>query len=218
MQTISIAIIDDNHFIIQSVQDRLSFFDEINIGFTANSGTQAIEKLQNQPDIDLILMDIGMPDMNGIEATKLIKQTYPNIKIIMLTVFDDDDNILKAIQAGADGYLLKEINPEDLYQAITDTLQGGAAMTPSVAMKALRLLRNPSKAQIENTEYNDVQLSKREVEILEELSNGLTYSVIAEKLFVAPKTVRKHIENIYQKLQVHSKIEAVKEAQKRNLI
>lgn len=218
MQTIKIAIIDDHNFLIQSIKDRLSFFDTIEVIHTANNGKQAIDYTQKNSNFDLILMDIDMPEMNGIQATKIIKEQFPHIKILMLTIYDDDENIFQAIQAGADGYLLKEINPDDLNQAINDTIQGGAAMTPSIALKTLNLLRNPLNAKKEIIEYDIEQLSKREIEILELLAKGFTHTIIAENLFITSSTVRKHIENIYQKLQVHSKVEAVQAAQKRNII
>ena len=109
-----IAVIDDNNFLIKSVKDKLSFFEEIAISFTANNGVECLEKLTDNRLIDLILMDIEMPKLNGIETTALIKQKYPQIKIIVLTVFDDDENIFNAIQAGADGYLLKDPDPKAL--------------------------------------------------------------------------------------------------------
>src|SRR5690606_38959293 len=128
----SIAIIDDNNFLIKSVKEKLLFFDDIVISFSANDGLQCIEKLQTDKRPDLILMDIDMPQLNGIKAAAILKQKYPQIKIIMLTVFDNDENIFQAIQVGADGYLLKDIEPQELYNAITQTLEGGAVMTPSI--------------------------------------------------------------------------------------
>jgi DNA-binding NarL/FixJ family response regulator len=164
-------------------------------------------------------MDIEMPKQNGIEATALVKQKYPQIKIIMLTVFDDDENIFQAIQAGADGYLLKDTEPQELYIAITQTLEGGAVMTPSIAMKALNLLRSPLAEEADADEAEEtIKLTSREVEVLEQLSTGLPYTSIAENLIVSPSTVRRHIENIYQKLQVHSKTEAIALAKKKRFI
>ena len=135
----------------------------------------------------------------------------------MLTVFDNDENIFKSIKAGADGYLLKEINAQDLHDGILETLNGGAAMNPSIALKTLKLLRNP--LNIENQqEQEDIKLTAREIEVLEQLSKGLSYNAIAQNLILSTGTVRKHIENIYNKLQVHNKIEALQKAKKNNLI
>ncbi|WP_111308487.1 response regulator [Confluentibacter sediminis] len=210
------AIVDDNNFLIKSVKDKLSLFEDMQISFTANDGVQCMEKLQTDKYTDLILMDIEMPNQNGIETTALVKQKHPQIKIIMLTVFDDDENIFNAIKAGADGYLLKETPPKELYDAIVQTLEGGAAMTPSIAMKTLKLLRNPLEIQPEKQEA--IILTTRETEVLEQLSKGLPYTAIAENLFISPSTVRRHIENIYKKLQVHSKIEAIEFAKKKRII
>ncbi len=214
---IRIAIIDDNNFLIKSVRERLSFFDDVAISFTANDGQECMDKLKKNFRTDLILMDIEMPKLNGIETTALVKQKYPQIKIIMLTVFDDDDNIFKAIQSGADGYLLKDTAPQALYDAIVQTVEGGAAMTPSIALKTLNLLRSPLSVHDDETDDN-IRLTSRETEVLEQLSKGLTYTAIAENLCISPSTVRRHIENIYQKLQVHSKTEAIALAKKRRMI
>ena len=211
-----IAIIDDNSFLISSIKEKLSFFEEIQIKFTATNGADLIEKLEKNNNIDVLLMDIEMPVMNGIEATLAVKQKYPQIKIIMLTVFDNDENIFNAIKSGADGYLLKDVNPHALFNGIVETLNGGAAMNPSIALKTLKLLRNP--VSFEDMAKDEINLSSREIDVLEQLAQGLSYTVIAENLFLSPSTVRKHIENIYSKLQVHSKLEAVQKAKRNNLI
>lgn len=214
---IKIAIVDDNTFLIHAIKEKLSFFDDVSIRHTALNGSELLTKLEESHGIDLVLMDIEMPVLDGIETTQIVKQKYPHIKIIMLTAFDNDENIFNAIKAGADGYLLKEIQPKELYQGIMETLDGGAAMNPSIAMKTLKLLRNP--LAIENEKDKEViSLSKREIEVLEQLSSGLSYTQIADNLFLSPSTVRKHIENIYKKLQVHSKIEAVQKAKRHNII
>jgi DNA-binding NarL/FixJ family response regulator len=214
---IKLAIIDDNTFLVKAIKDKLSFFDDISIKWIALDGSQGLAKLEENHNLDIILMDIEMPVLNGIETTQMVKQKYPHVKIIMLTVFDNDENIFKAIQAGADGYLLKEVDPETLHKGILETINGGAAMNPSIAMKTLKLLRNPVDEKfLENKE--EIKLSKREIDVLEQLSKGLSYTVIADNLILSPSTVRKHIENIYKKLQVHSKIEAVHKAKRHNLI
>ena len=214
---IKTVIVDDNTFLIKAIQEKLSFFDDIQIKFTALDGSDLLTKISNNHNIDVILMDIDMPVLNGIEATEIIKNKYPHIKIIMLTVFDNDENIFNAIKAGADGYLLKEVEPKTLYDGIVDTLNGGAAMNPSIALKTLKFLRNP--IDLDNKKEEEIiKLTTREVDVLEQLSKGLNYINIAENLFLSPATVRKHIENIYTKLQVHNKLEAVQKAKKNNLI
>lgn len=213
---IKIAIVDDNVFLQKTIVEKTSFFDDLTIKFKAIDGNDLLDKLSKNHNIDLILMDIEMPNLNGIEATSAVKQRYPQIKIIMLTVFDNDENIFNAIKAGADGYSLKEVLPKDLHSGIVDTMNGGAAMTPSIALKTLKLLRNPTILAPGSTE--DFKLTVREVEVLEQLSKGIKYNDIADNLFLASKTVRKHVENIYIKLQVHSKLEAIAKAKQNNLI
>lgn len=212
-----LVIVDDNTFLMKSVLEKLSFFDDFKVQFTAMNGQDLIQKLDKNHNVDLILMDIEMPKMNGIEATEQVKNRYPNIKIIMLTVFDNDENIFKSIKAGADGYLLKEVNPKDLQQGILETLNGGATMTPSIAMKTLKLFRNPMSFEsvVDSETYN---LTSREIEVLEQLSKGLKYNTIADNLFLSAGTIRKHVENIYTKLQVHNKLEAIQKARNNNLI
>ncbi|HZW62461.1 MAG TPA: response regulator transcription factor [Flavobacteriaceae bacterium] len=214
---IKIAIVDDNSFLISAVKEKLSFFKDIEVKFSATNGSDLLTKLENNSNLNLILMDVEMPVLNGIETTEIVKQKYPHIKIIMLTVFDNDENIFNAIKAGADGYLLKDVNPQTLHSGIRDTLNGGAAMNPSIALKTLKLLRNP--IAIENKEDQEIiKLSPREIEVLEQLSKGLSYNIIANHLFLSTGTIRKHIENIYKKLQVHNKLEAVEKAKKNNII
>ena len=214
---IKLAIVDDNSFLIHATKEKLALFDEFTIKFSACDGTDLIEKMQANHNIDLILMDIEMPKMNGIEATEIIKHKYPQIKIIMLTVFDNDENIFNAIKAGADGYLLKEVNPRDLQQGIIETMNGGATMTPSIAMKTLKLFRNPVTFD-PSVPKEDINLTTREIEVLDQLSKGLKYKNIAENLFLSEGTIRKHVENIYNKLKVHNRLEAIQKAKNNNFI
>jgi len=214
---LKIAIAEDNSFLAKTVIEKLSFFDNLDYKFRGVNGAELIGKLEVNHNIDVILMDIQMPEMDGVTATEIVKKKYPHIKIIMLTVFDDDVNIFNAIKAGANGYLLKEIDAENLNKSILEVVSGGAPMSPSIALKTLKLLRNPNS--ITNTQdLEEIKLTNRETEILEHLSKGLNYNSIADNLFISPSTVRKHIENIYKKLQVHNKMEAVSKARKHNLI
>jgi DNA-binding NarL/FixJ family response regulator len=214
---IKVAIVDDNTFLQKAIQDKLDFFEDIEIKFKAINGEELISKLEKNHNLDLILMDIEMPKMNGIEATEIVKNKFPQIKIIMLTVFDNDENIFKSIKAGADGYFLKEVNPQELYNGIQETLSGGAAMTPSIALKTLKLLREPLVFDDSITK-EEISLTAREIEVLEQLSKGLKYNAIAENLYLSPGTIRKHVENIYTKLQVHNKLEAIQKAKNNKLI
>lgn len=214
---IKIGIVDDEPLMLRTVKEKLSFFEDLEVKLVAKNGEDLLEKLAEYKNVDLLLMDIEMPDMNGIEATRAVKTHWPQIKIIMLTVIDSDEHIFNAIKAGADGYLLKDVAPDKLYEGIQETLAGGAAMTPSVALKTLKLLRNP--IDFDNLEDKEqIKLTSREQDVLEQLCSGLSASLIGDNLFISSSTVRKHIENIYAKLQVHSKLEAIQKAQRNNLI
>jgi DNA-binding NarL/FixJ family response regulator len=215
---ITIALAEDNDFLAASTKEKLSFFsDEIKFAFRAKNGKELLLKLENYPGIQVILMDIEMPVMDGISATQIVSEKFPEIKVIMLTVFDDDDKIFKAIRSGAMGYLLKEESPEKIIESIKMVLDGGAPMSSTIASKTLQLLRNP--IQVNSKEITqDFNLSAREIEVLEYLKKGFDYVKTAEHLFISPFTVRKHIENIYKKLQVHNKIEAVQKAINHNII
>lgn len=212
---IRIALAEDNGFLARSITEKLSYMDGVELRFHAENGKIMLEKLETETHPDVILMDIEMPEMNGIAATAEIKQKYPHIKIIMLTVFDDEENIFNAILAGADGYLLKDEPLPKLEEGIKMILEGGAPMSATIAARTLKLMRNPIQPQTQNEDFG---LTKRESEILEQLVTGLNYQQIAENLIISPKTVRKHIENIYGKLQVHNKAEAIQKANKHRLV
>ncbi len=216
---IRIAVAEDNAFLAKSIQEKLALFPgELKFKFHAFNGKLFLEKLAQDTTVDVILMDIQMPEMDGIETTRIISERYPQIKVIMLTVLDDEESIFQAILAGANGYLLKDENPRVLLQSILSIVEGGAPMSSGIALKALRLLRNPIKPEEEKFDTNKPELSPREIDVLNQLSKGMDYKQIAENLIISPSTVRKHIENIYSKLQAHNKMEAVKIAQKHRII
>lgn len=183
----------------------------------AVNGRDLLEQLAEAPTLpDIVLMDIQMPVMDGIAATEALKSRHPQVKIVITTVFDDEDRIFHAILAGADGYLLKDETPESLHRALQEVMTGGAPMSPAIARKSLLLLRRgPVKPQVTP---DDPMLSDREQEILEHLSKGLRYEEVADNLSISAGTVRKHIENIYRKLQVHNKTAAVEAGKKRGLL
>lgn len=212
---IYIAIAEDNSFVRQAILERLQSHKEIVVSHMANNGEELLRLLEKDSNIDLVLMDLQMPILNGIETTRQLKQRYPQIKVLILTMFDDDENLFNAIMAGAQGYLLKEDNSQLLFNGIMDTITGGAAMSASMALKTLNLIRQPLAP---NKEATDFGLTKREVELLTQLKNGLTYEQIAANLFISYHTVRKHIENIYRKLHVTNKVEAVQKAAENRLL
>lgn len=176
-----------------------------------NAETVVTDIEELQPDV--VLMDIDMPGINGVQAVKLIRNRYRQLPLIMLTVFDDNDNIFNAVCAGASGYILKQYAVEEIPSAIQNVLSGGAPMTGSVARKVLQML---PAAKPTSAETNS--LSPRETEILQLLVNGYSYKMIAAKLGLSIDTIRFHIKKIYDKLQVHSNTEAVSKAIKDKLV
>jgi DNA-binding NarL/FixJ family response regulator len=180
--------------------------------FTAcNNWKHDIEK--SNPDV--ILMDIEMGGMNGIEATRLIKKQFSNIRILIQTVFEDDTKIFEALCAGANGYILKNTSPVKMLEAVTDVQNGGVAFNPNVAAKVAKLFQ---QFIMPLSTVKDYQLTEREKEILQLLTEGMTMPRIAEKIFLSYHTVRDHVKNIYQKLHVASATEAVSKALKEKLV
>ncbi len=205
--TIKIAVAEDNYRALQLIETKLHRFEDLELVLTAENGQVLIQKLENYQElIDLVLMDIQMPVMDGIQATSRVKQLFPATKIMALTTFSDDEKLVNMILSGASGYLLKDISSEDLYKSILDVIQGGSSMSPSVAFKLLEYVKTaPRPVHSASLEL----LTAREKEILELIKTGLQNKEIAEKLHISPQTVRKHLENIYDKLQVNNRVEAI---------
>ena len=210
MHHITIGIVDDNPRLANQLVNNFSLFDHIRILFLAVNGKDLLQKLESyQPQV--ILMDVQMPEMDGIQSTEKVKEKYPDIKILMLSVFDEEDKVFRSILAGASGYILKEEPPIKIIEAIENVLEGGASMSAIIAAKALNLIRLQNNSpSLASKPPSDFGLSKREIEILELLSDGKDYLKIAESLFISPHTVKKHIANLYDKLHVHSRAEAVR--------
>lgn len=207
-----IGIVDDNIRLARQLMQKLQLVDNISLLFHEDRGRKAIDWLKNNHQHpDIILMDIEMPDMDGIETTFRIRQAYPHIKVIMLTVFETEDNIFNAIKAGATGYLLKDEKLGKMLASFEEVMDGGAPMSALIASKSLKMMvtgYKPESKAVLMHEPED-QLTKREIEILEQLVQGSRNQDIAEKLFISPSTVKKHIENIYLKLQLKSRVELV---------
>jgi DNA-binding NarL/FixJ family response regulator len=210
---IRVAIAEDINRIAETMKQKILLSPDFSIEYMATNGKEIIQYLQKDHAIDVIIMDINMPEMDGIEATAFISQRWPNIKIIMSTVFDDEQNIFNAIVAGASGYLLKDETPQKIHRSIFEAMDGGAPMNQLIARKALTLIKT-GKPEIQKSEQVDYGLSDRETEVLEHLSKGLSYEQIADNLFISYGTVRKHVENIYRKLRVNNRTEAIDKAKK----
>jgi DNA-binding NarL/FixJ family response regulator len=218
MNTIHIAIVDDKNINRQSIFERIQATENFKVVLMAENGEDYINQMKAL-DLSLhptiTLMDIDMPVMNGINAVKKGLELFPQTKYLMITIFEDDDKIFDSILAGASGYLLKEENADTIARSIQEILEyGGAPMSPKIARKALNMLSKSYQIQ-ENLNSSEYDLSKRELDILRLLVDGHDYKIIADKLFISPHTVRKHIANIYEKLQVSNKVDAVKIAIKK---
>ncbi|GMR25364.1 MAG: response regulator transcription factor [Ignavibacteria bacterium] len=208
---IKVAIVEDDSSIGMGLMSYINSTEGLECTVLYPSGCEVIKKIKsNIPDI--VLMDISMPEISGIECTEVLKSLYPNLTIIMLTVFDDDKKVFDSLKAGASGYILKRTPLEKIVELIKEAYMGGAPMSPSIARKVLNYFNKNNKIK---TEYN---LSKREKEILGELVKGYTYKKISENLFISLDTVRSHIKNIYVKLHVNSKSQAVIKALRDNLL
>jgi DNA-binding NarL/FixJ family response regulator len=214
---LSIAIVEDNIYALQALKEKLLVYSDIVLKHEAFNGEEIISRLSRDTEVDLVLMDIDMPEMDGITATGIIKDRFPHIKVVIVTIYDNDESIFNAINAGADSYILKETKAEKIYETIIDTLNGGAVMSPSIAVKALQALKRSTQLQPVQADKNP-ELSVREIEVLECLSAGLSNKRIADKLFISTFTVKRHIENIYRKLQAKNRVELVTKGKRSGLI
>ena len=210
---INIVVFDDNYARREGLKMLINAMENMKCVSTFRDCRDVIQNLKPL-EVDVILMDINMPNVNGIEGLKLIKVSYPKIKIIMQTIFEDESRILEAISAGADGYIMKQKSPLSLMEAVKEVMGGGAPITPSVAGKILKLFRNHNVT----SKISPIKLTKRETEILGLLVDGYSYKMIAEKCFISYPTVNTHVSHIYEKLKVKSVASAVAKAIKERLV
>jgi DNA-binding NarL/FixJ family response regulator len=211
LKPVTILIYEDNSSLRDSLVNLLALTGEYEVLASYGDCTGVVEQIKAwKPDV--ILMDIDLPGINGIDALRLIRQHNRSVQVIMLTVFDDNSHVFEAMYAGANGYLLKKYISEKLIYAIAEVLAGGAPMSPSIARMIISSLQQPA-AQV-----NDYQLTQREKEILQLLSRGNSFKIIAAELYISLDTVRTHIKHIYDKLHVRSQIEAVSKAINEKLV
>ncbi|MEO8168821.1 MAG: response regulator transcription factor [bacterium] len=210
MNPIRVVIIEDHDNFREGLCHVLSFTE----GFTCTAAFASVEEAFHDfpGSVDVVLLDIHLPGKSGTESIQEVKQRVPSAFVIMLTVFEDDVNVFKAIMGGADGYILKKTPPAQVLAAIQDAAAGGSPMTPYIARRVIELFK-----QYAPPPRQDYSLTKREQEILEQLVLGLDSREIGEKLFISSETVRNHIKHIYEKLHVHSKSQAVAKAIKQGL-
>jgi DNA-binding NarL/FixJ family response regulator len=213
---IRIGIVDDNQLNRTTVKDKLVKYPEVELVMEAKNGEDFLEQLKALSEKpQLILMDLEMPVLDGIKTIAICSPAYPEIKFIVLTVFEDNEKIFEAIKAGAHGYLLKDEKAVNIIEAINQVVEyDGMPMSPVVARKAMEMLRRSEGISAIEEKSSDSLLSERELDILKELATGKSYKTIGEKLFISPFTVRKHVSNIYNKLHVDSRVQAINVAQK----
>lgn len=220
---IRVAVVDDNPVNRNSFKQKIERYPDIHLCLIADSGHAFLEAIQNTPLKllpQVVFMDIEMPALNGVDTIRLAKSLHESMHFIVLTVFEDDDTIFQAIQAGASGYLLKHESEQALHRAIVEVLEfGGAPMSPAVARKTLKLLEQQKQPEAPQHEaLLDHLLSEREQEILHHMVNGYDAKRIAEFTQISTLTVRKHISNIYRKLHVNSKAQVITLAHKNHWI
>lgn len=209
---ISVAVVEDHREYRDYLSALLNGTADMRCAATFRSMEEALERMASDvPDVALI--DIGLPGMNGVEGIKILKDRYPQVLLLALTVYDDDERIFEALCAGASGYLLKKTQPAQLIESLNEVLAGGAPMSPEVARRVVKLFR-----EIRPHEKADYHLTPHEIRILKLLMEGRSYRTVAAELNVTPSTVSFHLQRIYEKLQVHSKTEAVAKALRHRVI
>jgi DNA-binding NarL/FixJ family response regulator len=212
MMKVRVLVADDHHVVRRGLIFFLKTQQEIEIAGEAKDGLEAVEQTGRlKPDI--VLMDLDMPNMNGIEATRLIKQKYPETKVLMLTSFSDQDHVIPALEAGASGYQLKDIEPDELVKAIVQVMKGENQLHPKATSHLLSHLSNKDKKK---SPIDD--LTKRELDVLKEIAKGKSNKEIAASLFITEKTVKTHVSNLLSKLEISDRTQAALLAVKEKLV
>ena len=235
MERVRLFVVEDQPKILKNQLKLLEAFDEVEIIGTALSGEEALEELKAaDPKPDVILCDLGLPQMSGIDVTREVKKEWPQIEILIFTIFDEEDKVLEAVKAGASGYLLKGAEAKKIVESIHEVRQGGSVIQPSLARALLRHFRMPEKGpappgSLRDEDGNDssVQeyplagrraLTARELECLQIIAKGLSNNEAAQVLGLSKATIRTHLEHIYQKLDVTNRVEAVTEGIRQGII
>lgn len=220
MPALRLALVEDHPLLRDRLAKQLAFYDTVELVLVSESGDQFLADLDvreraRAPLPEIVLMDIEMPGTDGIGTTATLRTAHPEIDVLMLTVFEDEDKIFAAVQAGASGYLLKDAGADAIVRAVGEIAEGGAPTSPLVARKLLGYVRQHEGPR---AEAPAIPLTPRETEVLQRLVEDATEAVIAETLCVSPHTVRTHVKNLYAKLQVHSRAQVVRAAIERGLV
>ena len=218
---IKVFFVEDQPKILKNQMKLLGRFDEIEITGKAMSGEDALDLLGDaKPDV--ILLDLGLPGISGIEVTKEVKEKWPEMEILIFTIFEEEDKVMEAIQAGASGYLLKGMEAEKIVEAIVEVAQGGSVIQPSLARSLLRHFRiqpGPETSGADEKPQEDVPtLTPREIEILQIIAKGLSNAEAGKVLGVSRATIRTHLEHIYSKMSVSNRVEAITEGIRHGII
>jgi len=209
---IKTAVVEDIRDIREGLATLINFTDGFTCAGSYRSMEEAIPRIKNNVP-DVLLSDIGLPGMNGIEGIGILKEQFPEMTVLMLTIYDDDERIFDAICAGASGYMLKRTSPAKILENIREAVSGGAPMSPEVAARVIKLFR-----EVRPPERVDYDLTPHETRLLKLLVEGHNYTTAAEELSVSYNTIKFHMRHIYEKLQVHSKSEAVAKALQNRLV
>jgi DNA-binding NarL/FixJ family response regulator len=211
-EVIKTAVVED----MKDIRDGLTTLINFTEGFRCTGSYRSMEEALARIDADVpdvLLSDIGLPGMSGIQGIRIIKERYPEMQVLMLTVYDDDDRIFDALCAGASGYLLKRTPPAKLLDSIREAMSGGGPVSPEVASRVIKFFR-----EFHNAEREDYDLTPHETRLLKLLTEGYNYQTASEKLGVSYNTIKFHVRHIFDKLQVHSKSEAVVKAMRDRLV
>ena len=215
-EPLRVMLVDDHILFRKGIATLLANRPDIVVVGEAEDGVQAVARARDLVP-DVILMDIHMPNRDGLQATKIIKQELPQVQVVMLTVSDDDDDLFEAIKNGANGYLLKDLEPERLYELLEKVRLGEAAISGSIATKILAEFKHPDHTVGREAEPVDA-LTPREIEVLEQVVSGATNKEIAGRLHITENTVKIHLRNILEKLQVENRIQAAVHAVREGLV
>lgn len=220
-EKVRILVVDDHTIVREGTAKMLELFDDFQVVGQACNAREALERVQSLAP-DVILMDIKMPGINGIEATRMIKQEHPDVEVVILSMYDEDEYVVESVKAGATGYLLKDASQDDLARAIRIVHSGGSLVQPALARRVLKefahLARESSPVAAPSRQNLLRELSEREIEVLRYVADGKSNKEVAETLVISEKTVKAHLRSIFRKLEVGDRAQAVAQAMRKGLV